>query len=482
MVVLLSPIIISLFTMLVLRKSSMTAGVVGVLCTVLLALWHDALMLDGAVIMQSFVNTLILTLTAFCVILPGLTLGLLLDRYQYNANIRQFLANLPFETHHKVLLLLFGLLPAVESITGFGVSLILAIPIFFTLFCADVAGRLSMLSMNTISWGTLGLSTVVGAKLAGMDSMTLGINTAYFVPLILLLFGAVALKLIGTRLRLSDIAFCILLILIFSLTIYIANHIDQVELAGVIAGFVSFVVIGAYLLYRAKHSLTDTAINFITVMMPYLLVVGFVVVIKALVHYYPTLLDFSTLHGYGVNFVFFASPCLAILMTIAVIAVRHRQYRVHFPVTKALKACMTLFIFILLAQLMNFAGFITQLMASLDGMGNVWLFALIMPLFALLSGFVTGSNLGGNALLMDISTKLGDSFGHGILFSAIQNAGAGFAVFASMPMIILICTIAAQNKHHDLDEKALLAFGLKMLIGIYVSMVMTLLLLLMNSQ
>ncbi len=475
MVVLILPILISLFTMLVLRKSSTTAGIIGVLSAAVLALWHDDLMMNATIMTQSLINTTILSLTAFCVILPGLALGTLLDRYQYNSNIRHFLTSLPIKTHHKVLLLLFGLLPAVESITGFGISLILAIPILFSLFRADVAGRLSMLSMNTISWGTLGLSTLVGAKIAGIDSAVLGMTTAYFMPLMLLLFCLVALRLLGKGLQLQDIIFTILLISLFSISLYIANRFGLVELAGVIAGFVNFLMFGAYLLYRAKQNPMHSFMNFLAVMTPYLLVVAFVISIKALTHHYPTLLDISTLHGYGVNFVFFASPCLAILMTIAVIAVRHRHHRVQFPLVKALKACATLFIFILLAQLMNFAGFITQLMAMLDDMDNIWLFALMMPLFAMLSGFVTGSNLGGNALLMDISSKLGDNLGQGVLFSAIQNAGAGFAVFASMPMIILICTIASQNKHGGaLDEKSLLAFGLKLLIGVYLMMVLTL--------
>lgn len=472
---LLLPILISLFTMLVLHKSSQTAGIVGIITALLLAVTVDGLRLDTAIIHASVVNTLILSLTAFCVILPGLTLGVLLDEYRYNAKIRDFLAALPIDAHHKVLILLFGLLPAIESITGFGVSLILAVPLFFSLYHATTAAQLSMLSMNIISWGTLGLSTMVGSKLAGMDAPTLGVMTAYFVPLYLLLFSMTAFKLLKqSRPNLVDIGFCALLIAVFGTALYFANRYNQVELAGVVAGFISFVVFCAYFLIKNKQSLAKTTRTFLIVMMPYLLVVVFVIIIKLLVYAMPNLLELGTLHGHGVNFVLFASPCLAITLTILSIAARHRHYRIHLSIAKSIKACATLFIFILLAQLMGFAGFISALIASLDGVGGLWLYVLILPIFAMLSGFVTGSNLGGNALLMDISVQLGDKFGHDLLFAAIQNAGAGFAVFTSMPLIILICTIASQNNVDGaLDEKSLLSFGLKLLLGVYASIIAT---------
>ena len=62
---------------------------------------------------------------------------------------------------NKALILLLGFLPAVESLTGFGVSLFLGVPIFLKLFPQKKALKLSVLGMNIMPWGTLALATII---------------------------------------------------------------------------------------------------------------------------------------------------------------------------------------------------------------------------------------------------------------------------------------------------------------------------------
>lgn len=82
------------------------------------------------------------------------------------------------------------------------------------------------------------------------------------------------------------------------------------------------------------------------------------------------------------------------------------------------------------------------------------------PMFAMLSGFITESNLGGNAFLMGIQKNLGESIGDPLLLLAIQNVGSGYAVFASVPIIILIKTIADNGIKVKVDEQRMLNFGI----------------------
>lgn len=53
---------------------------------------------------------------------------------------------------HKALLLLIAFLLAIESLTGFGVSLFLSIPLFFSLFPDYKAYRLSIIGITNINF------------------------------------------------------------------------------------------------------------------------------------------------------------------------------------------------------------------------------------------------------------------------------------------------------------------------------------------
>ena len=68
---------------------------------------------------------------------------------------------------HKAILIVVGLAPALESMTGFGISLLVTIPLVMAFAPRQKALRLSLLSMNIMPWGTLALATTVGAQLSG---------------------------------------------------------------------------------------------------------------------------------------------------------------------------------------------------------------------------------------------------------------------------------------------------------------------------
>jgi len=76
---------------------------------------------------------------------------------------------------------------------------------------------------------------------------------------------------------------------------------------------------------------------------------------------------------------------------------------------------------------------------SVSDMGGEALFAF----FSALSGYVTGSNVGANALLMPTATLLDGA--ESIAYAAVQNSAAGHAVLASIPIVILLLSIAGDQ-------------------------------------
>lgn len=177
----LAPILVSLCSILFFKKSGQTSGLFGVICAILMAFTIPELNISTSVINKTLFNTFVLSLSALCVILPGITIASILENGGYNTKIRKFLDRIAIPTSQKILILIFGLLPAIESITGFGISLILAVPLFFGLFEQRTAEKLSMLSMNIMPWGTLGLATLVGSQISGYTISELGLKSSYFI-------------------------------------------------------------------------------------------------------------------------------------------------------------------------------------------------------------------------------------------------------------------------------------------------------------
>ncbi len=121
---------------------------------------------------------------------------------------------------------------------------------------------------------------------------------------------------------------------------------------------------------------------------------------------------------------------------------------------------------------MNFSSAIDKIVTILSSQSNIVVHYMTTPFVGLLGGFITGSNLGGNALLMTMQSNLGLSYGDELLFSAIQNVSSGYSVFSSLPIIVLILTLLkVEDGSKRQMEQAMLKFGLKCLIPIYLAIV-----------
>ncbi|MGG7569491.1 hypothetical protein [Streptomyces sirii] len=93
----------------------------------------------------------------------------------------------------------------------------------------------------------------------------------------------------------------------------------------------------------------------------------------------------------------------------------------------------------------------------------------------MLSGFITGSNVGGNALMMPLQERLAPhGAGLDVWFAALQNSAAGHAVFTSLPMIMLILVVAGDSaKGAGVVEYGLLRFGLRVTAALYAALAAT---------
>lgn len=109
-------------------------------------------------------------------IIPGLCLNEVLTLNKAHERLVGWVHQIPATPSRKAILIVVGLAPALESMTGFGISLLVTIPLLMAFASRQRALRLSLLSMNIMPWGTLALATTVGAQLSGQNLAALGLH------------------------------------------------------------------------------------------------------------------------------------------------------------------------------------------------------------------------------------------------------------------------------------------------------------------
>jgi lactate permease len=468
----------------VLRRSAIVGAAAGIfLATVLSAFWSQfSIDVPGLRIILG--TTGILILSAFLVVVPGLYLNAVLRGQGVIDGLVAWIESVRLDPEAKAFLLLLGVLPAVESLTGFGVSLFLGIPIFFRLFSPERAYRMSLVSMNIMPWGTLALATVVGASLSGYSITDLGTATALTSFLVYPTVGIIAVFVLGGGPLLRKYAIVAVLLGIgLSASLYFFNKSGFVETAGVfsglLVGFVGFLGFRVFLRRTvvAGKAYRSEATSPVRVFFPYVLLVSLLCVTRIIPGLHQWLADLLILTSGRVKFSVFTSPGLA-LATAGVIVFLLKRVKIdHVGIWKRSRtALLSLGGFILLAQIMNQSNMITTIAGALKQLKNHdEVLVLSSAMLGMVSGFITGSNLGGNALTIGMQQQVGSVLNEGLLFSALQNSSAGAAVFISLPIIILVRTIAqdALGEKKDVPKSAeydLLQFALCAGVFIYIAL------------
>lgn len=484
-----TPIISSAIAILVFRKSALTSALIGIFIATILIILPTPFTMNWEGIQTVVTTALILTLSVALVIIPGLYFNGILSAQGIIDSLTVRVASLPLEKEQKALLLLLGVLPTIEALTGFGVSLFLGIPIFFRLFPPPYAYRLSLLGMNIMPWGTLALATIIGASLADTSIQALGTMTALTSTLIFPTIGVIAVFIMSPKAQLWQNGVTeIILGLVLSLSLYGFNRIGWVETAGITAGITTTVLGGSVLFWRKRVITSEPSPNdlpLFRVLLPYTLVLSLLTITRGIPPLASWLSQSWVISNNQVNLSPLSSPGMPLAVGIVLLMFLQPVSLEHQTIGKrAGMGIIALFGFIFLSQLMSESDMIATIATALrEWEDQPYLLLATSPLLGMVSGFITGSNVSGNALLMSVQTEMGTVLGEPLLFSAVQNSATGYAVFTSLPIIVLTKLIAQDQislKDHKTEtiEQDLLRFGLKVAFWFYLALVLTAIILL----
>jgi len=466
----LTPLLCCTFFLLVLRKSALHSAAFGLGVTLLLSAVVDFFPLSVVATNVAGQSALLLFLNAALVIVPGLYFSAVLRKQgTMDALVKQIRA-FPINPAHKLLILLLGLLPAIESLTGFGVCLLLGVPIYCGLMSGGQAVRISMLSMNIMPWATLGLATLVGAGLAHQLPQQLSMNTALISVAIFPTLGLCALGVFGGWSSIqSHAGFALLLGFFLSGSLYFFSAWGTGEATGVVAGF-SAALLGLLL---AKWSTRKSASQAQTEKLPaatdleikhwfpYALLLTLVLLTRLPSDVYELIRSVGVISNARTSLRVLASPGILISVAVLLLLLNRPVSLDHAMLWQRAKGLLgALVCFLLMSQLMLENGMVRAIANALASLGKDWLL-FSSPLIGMFSGFLAGSGLGGNAMMMPLQLQLGTLTQAETLFTAIQNSTAGHTAFTSLPFILMARTIALDYSKKVPTEGELLAFGLK---------------------
>ncbi|WP_158998285.1 L-lactate permease [Pigmentibacter ruber] len=465
----LSPFALCIFSIFILKRTATFSALLSCTFSIAIAILFPLFKFQDYLLYSAFFSSVILTSTIAIIIIPGLYFNNLLKKMGNIDKISSLIENLPLSSEKKTLILLLGILPAIESFTGFGISLLIGIPIFFRLYIPQKAFFLSMLSLNTIPWGTLAISTVVSSSLSGYSISAVGLKSAIISFLVFPIVGCVSLYVVnGVHLLRKKWYLAFTHGFVYALLLIYFNYLKLTELSGILTGIVSCLIFFAiyYNLSSKKQEIKKFFINFIKLLYPYFVLLAFIVLIR-IQSINKFLHDICSIKWKSIELNPFVSPGIALTMTTIIFLLKYKKKLDHKQEWKKIKnVLLSLFLFILLARFMlefRIIGVITEQISNIE---TNFLKLLILPLIGMLSGFIAGSNVGGNVLALTIQMDIGNSFNQGLLFVAGQNSAAGHIVFTSLPIIVLIITLASDyHSSSSLEirklENTMLKFGMK---------------------
>lgn len=111
----------------------------------------------------------------------GITLARVMERGGGHAALGRWLSGGTGPGLATALMMVHGVVPFLESVTGFGVGVIVCLPLLITLgFTPFRAACLALVGLSVNPWGSMAPGALLGAQLTGLDFRQFGMATAVF--------------------------------------------------------------------------------------------------------------------------------------------------------------------------------------------------------------------------------------------------------------------------------------------------------------
>ncbi len=499
-----SPLALALMLLIGRRLPGWRAGVAAWCLAFLVAAAPGPYHLAPAELLAASLRGLLLAVVVAYVLFAGLLLYDIVERAGAIRAIAGAIAGTSHDPARQALLVAGGLSPFFESVSGFGLAVVVVGPLLVALgFPQRRATLLALLGQNAVPWGAMAIGTLVGAELSGLSASRMGVGSAWLNLPLAFFYNTVAVAVAaGPRAvpkRLPDILTGAAAlgggVLLVSAT--------SVELAG-IAGGVAATAMQLALAHLAERRLpaasaTPSATplahpcavaagpsprpgvpSLARSVIPYAVLLAGLLASR-LVGPLHAWLDHNLVlaaPSYGFRLPLLYSPAFFLLVasvagyavfrpsateTGRVLGATCRQW---WPAACAAGA------FIALSAVMYTAGMTPRLAATAGALAGV-AFAPISPLVGGLGGLMTGSNTGGNAMFVQFQVETARRAAlPPDVFAYANNVAAANATMASPSRVVLAASVTGERNQEGMILRAILpaVAGALVLIAVHVTL------------
>lgn len=364
--------------------------------------------------------------------------------------------------YRRLFAVCFLLGPFFEAATGFGVGLIIVVPVLLRMGLGGVpAVVFGLFSQILVPWGAMAVGSTVGAGLAGLGTRELGLTSAVLTAPLLLAYLAVFWGLAGRaghapgwRQQLDDLAWIALL----AGAIWLVNRFIALEAVALLScgGLLALREVRDGRLRQLDRARLRAAA-------PYAALTLLVVATRTL----PPVQD--ALNDLGAYAPSPEVPAFAPLYHVSVLillvalanAAAARLGRADWAAigravwSSGRAPVLATLIFVVMGQVTAASGMAAAVMGAL--IGAVGAGAVIgTPLIAGLMGFLTGSNVAANAIAMPVQTSLAQQAGLPLGWVAgLQNvAGSNLTLISPIRIAMGAALVGAGGREGELFRRA----------------------------
>lgn len=456
------PCAVAGFSVLVLRRSVLTAATFALITA--LALWALGIFspLQPGQLGRAFTDSLVLEMLVGFVIFPGL---LFVEETNRGGGLKALIhaiESLRLAPPRAVILITVGIGVMVESLTGYGVSMFVTVPLLLQIVSRKRAIALALIGMSLMSWGALSISALLGAELANLPLPVLAdaiLRTSGPVAAVLPLFCLPFVQ--GSTFK--DFAYAVLAGVALVIGIAFASRWIGIEVAGVVGGLAVIAV--SVVFSSSRRSLGQALMA--PAILPYGLLIVAVVLQKLVVPHLNAAGIAPMVETDRVSFNVLASPGIALLLvTLISFAMRRTTERVdkgpslfRHVAMRSWPALTSILLFLMAARVLVEIGSIQALAGLLAQLGLYPAMALVTALGGI-GSYVTGSGVASNALFMPSAAATGEGFGAIALFASLQHSAAAHVGVASLPIIAILLSALPNREANDERTAMRMALGL----------------------
>lgn len=427
-----APIIVVL-ALLALRVPSLHAGTAGLISAVVAAAAVHRPEYDEITTAVSQLGPTVLEVAL--ILLGGVTLATALSATGARDHVAGWLEEIGSGADRvpAILLLVFGLTPFMESVTGFGLGVVITAPLLVRMGLSPVKAVVSgLLGLVLVPWGSLGPGTLVAAELGGQDFDDLGYWSALLSLPVLIVSMATVLVVVGaSRPSPRLVALAAAVVTTMWVTLVAANWLVGTAPTGIIAAAAVISLLLAVARWRhgplpaVTRDLGRASIPFAVLLAG---ILGTTAVLAAI----------SAPTGAG----WLTSPALWVLVAAAV-AVRvyptpgeGTVALVRTALARWVPIAATAIVFMAIGIVMATAGMAAHLADAVTGLGPASL--ALIPALGALGGYLTGTNTGAAAMFSAATTGAASGLGaDGLVALAGQNVAGSYAIIVSPPRVAL---------------------------------------------